>query len=65
MQRAYAASAHAVLSRFGQIDTISELNGDSVHRLENIFVLGTEAHQLFDTLKLWLEKQPGVSYKTN
>jgi hypothetical protein len=65
MRRAYTASAHAVLSRFGQINTIKELNGKSVHRLENILTWSSEVHQWFDGLKIWLERKPDVSHANN
>jgi hypothetical protein len=31
IQKDYAASAHAVLSQFGQINAIEDLNGENVH----------------------------------
>ena len=61
IQTAFAATAFAVLARFGQIDAIEELNGDNMHRLENVLTLNSDAHTLFDTLKLWLERNPAVS----
>ncbi|PPQ93669.1 hypothetical protein CVT25_012728 [Psilocybe cyanescens] len=53
---AYAASAQAVLSQFGQIRFIEELNGENLHRLENILTLDAVLHQQFDNLMIWLEK---------
>ncbi|KAF8889169.1 hypothetical protein CPB84DRAFT_1733076 [Gymnopilus junonius] len=53
---AYAASAHAVLLRFGQLRSIEELNGAGVHRLQNVLTLETGLHEFFDSLEIWLEK---------
>lgn len=61
VQTAYTETAFAVLARFGQIDAIGELNGDNMHRLENVLTLNSDTHTLFDTLKLWLERNPAVS----
>jgi hypothetical protein len=61
IQTAYAATAFAVLARFGQIDALEELNGDNMHRLENVLTLNSDTHTLFDTLKIWLERSPAVS----
>ncbi|KIJ54918.1 hypothetical protein M422DRAFT_153287 [Sphaerobolus stellatus SS14] len=60
IQREYAASAHAVLDRFGQINSIEELNGPAVHRLQNILTLEIGKHMYFDQLNIWLERKPDV-----
>lgn len=52
---------HAILDRFGGINSIQELNGTNIHRLENILTLDTNIHIFFDQLKLWLKKIPDVS----
>ncbi|KAF8968106.1 hypothetical protein BDZ97DRAFT_1800895 [Flammula alnicola] len=52
------ASAHAFLERFGQIDSIEELNGDKIHRLKNVLTLEPTILDCFDTLEIWLEKNP-------
>ncbi|KAA1472924.1 hypothetical protein DENSPDRAFT_839317 [Dentipellis sp. KUC8613] len=57
----YAASVHAILDRFGGINSIDELNGAKVHRLQNILTLGTSIHTSFDELDIWLEKIPDGS----
>lgn len=45
-----------VLSRFGGVDIVNELNGPAkMHRLENVMTLSAEMHTLFDTLRVWLE----------
>ena len=38
-----------------------ELIGSGIHRLENVLTLNSNAHILFDTLKLWLEPVEAVS----
>lgn len=52
---------HAILDRYGGINSIQELNGANIHRLENILTLDTNIHIFFDQLKLWLKKIPDVS----
>ena len=32
-----------------------ELNGNNIHRLENILTLSTELHAYFDDLYIWLK----------
>lgn len=61
IKASYASSALAVLSRFGKIDTVRELNGPGLHRLENVLTLAADIHRLFDKLHIWLERNPGVS----
>ena len=38
-----------------------ELNGSEIHRLENVLTLSLSVHDLFDTLRLWLEPVEAVS----
>ncbi|KAL1943932.1 hypothetical protein VTO73DRAFT_3750 [Trametes versicolor] len=57
-QAAYAASLHAILHRFGGVDSTEELNGAKVHRLENILTLSLDTHTSFDRLQLWLDEIP-------
>ncbi|EIM91014.1 uncharacterized protein STEHIDRAFT_152697 [Stereum hirsutum FP-91666 SS1] len=57
----YAASVHAILDRYGGINSFQELNGANIHRLENILTLDTNIHTSFDQLKLWLKKIPDGS----
>lgn len=57
-----AAGVWAVLSAFGYSSIQSDLEGSKAHRLENIMTLHVDPHNLFDTLRLWLEAIPeGVS----
>ncbi|KAF8199018.1 hypothetical protein BJ912DRAFT_845340 [Pholiota molesta] len=53
---AYAASAQAVLCRFGQLGSIEELHGAGGHRLQNVLTLSSDIHGFFDRLDIWLEK---------
>jgi len=57
----YAASVWAVLDRFGYKKPFHELNGDKIHRLENVFTLSYDVHILFDALQLWLEPVEGAA----
>ena len=38
LQHEYGASAWAVMRRMGAVDVVAELNGDRVHRLENVTI---------------------------
>jgi len=51
----YASGVWAVMERFGSRQTLIELNGSEIHRLENILTLDPSVHTLFDKLQLWLE----------
>ncbi|KAF8895162.1 hypothetical protein BD779DRAFT_1668499 [Infundibulicybe gibba] len=57
-KRHYAASVLAMLSRFGKVD-INELNGASIHRLQNVLTLDSNMHEWFGQLDIWLERRPG------
>ena len=37
------------------VDVIAKLNGDGVHRLENVMTMRSDLHQGFDRLELWFE----------
>jgi hypothetical protein len=43
------------MSRFGGVDVVEELNGENVHRLENVMTMSANLHGLFDTLVIWFE----------
>ena len=49
-----------MLERFGQISPVDELNGDKIHRLENVLTLDPSIHDWFDKLKIWLERKSDV-----
>ncbi|KIL65195.1 hypothetical protein M378DRAFT_24205 [Amanita muscaria Koide BX008] len=49
-------SSKTVLSRFSGRENLSdELNGDRIHRLENVMTLELNIHFFFDNFDLWLE----------
>ena len=52
----------AVMDRFGYTQIPFDLNGNNIHRLENVLTLDIGIHSLFDELKLWFE--PTVSYSS-
>jgi hypothetical protein len=43
------------MMRMGGVLGHEELNGEKIHRLENVMTLRSDLHWLFDTLGLWLE----------
>ena len=49
------------MERFGDMKAFGELNGNWIHRLENVLTLSGEVHHGFDDLKLWLERVESVS----
>ena len=44
------------------LDVPVELQGDNIHRLENILTLSAEYHINFDNLHLWLKPKPVCSH---
>jgi hypothetical protein len=56
-KREFAGGAWALLARFGGApdDILNELNGEGIHRLENMMILAQPVHNRFDRLNLWLE----------
>jgi hypothetical protein len=54
-KRNYAAAVADVLNRFGNVEFKDKLNGEKIHRLENVMTLSTKIHTFFDELNLWLE----------
>ncbi|KAG6369984.1 hypothetical protein JVT61DRAFT_12620 [Boletus reticuloceps] len=61
-KRSEAAEVWAVMQRFGRISPL-ELNGDQVHRLENVITLWDGVHSLFDKLQMWFEPSDNDPYK--
>ncbi|RDB27559.1 hypothetical protein Hypma_003853 [Hypsizygus marmoreus] len=63
----YATSVWAVLDRFGYENLRFDLNGNNIHRLENVLTLSTNVHGKFDTLKVWFEavENKENTYKLN
>jgi len=46
----------AVMRRFGHDQLPDDLNGDNVHRLENVMTMNTIHHGWFDSLGFWFEQ---------
>ncbi|KAI6011743.1 hypothetical protein PISMIDRAFT_96183, partial [Pisolithus microcarpus 441] len=49
----YAATVWAVLDCFGCGNLWQDLNGASIHRLDNVMTMEVTVHQLFDTLQIY------------
>lgn len=47
---ASTASALAALSQLGQIDAVHELNGENMHRLQNVLTLASDVYIFFERL---------------
>lgn len=62
VQHKYAAGVAAALTRSGSMLYADELNGEKVHRLENVMTMEFSLHRRFDQLKLWLEATVCRSY---
>ena len=60
-QKDHAASALTLIKMFGLEHLVESLNGAGVHSLRNIITMGTDIHQSFDHLELWLEPTATVS----
>ena len=50
------------MQRFGGVKVKDELNGNQIHRLENIMTVNSDVHTFFDDLQIWLE--PVVCFLT-
>ena len=48
-----------VLERFGYTGLQEELEGNKIHRLDNIMTLSTDLHLLMDKMSLWFEEVEG------
>ena len=55
-----AANLWTILSMFGYKNILGELNGNQIHRLENVLTLEHNLHDQFDRLNVWFEAT--VSY---
>ncbi|KAL6302408.1 hypothetical protein BKA93DRAFT_736934 [Sparassis latifolia] len=59
--KVYAASAWAVLDRFGKVNVVdNELNGQGIHRLPNVLTMSVDVHIYFDTLQICVLTALGV-----
>ena len=48
-------TAWTVVKWFGGVKVEDELNGNQIHRLENIITMDHNIQMSFDNLQLWLE----------
>jgi hypothetical protein len=48
-----------VLGRFGY-SIATELNGNGIHRLQNVMTMGHDIHALFDSLLVCLEEKVSI-----
>jgi len=60
----YAATAWAVVDRFGGVKVTEELNGANIHRLGNVMTMQVDVHMKFDSLGIWFE-ETGTPNKYN
>jgi len=54
MQQTFAVTAWTIMERFGGVKVKDELNGNRIHRLENIITMNSDIHTHFDDLLIWL-----------
>ncbi len=59
---------YTILQLFGLTHILDEVNGNNIHRVENILTLCLHHHKQFDLLGLWLEatgseKQDTTDYR--
>ncbi|KAH7908369.1 hypothetical protein BJ138DRAFT_1128520 [Hygrophoropsis aurantiaca] len=57
----YAAGVWAVLEHFCRSSMLDRLDGDNIHRLENIITMPQHLHTLFDGLDIWLEEDQNIA----
>lgn len=55
----YSGSVSTLITHYGNIDGLAELDGPQGHRLSNGLTLSADPHALFDDLALWFEEIPG------
>ncbi|KAK0465393.1 uncharacterized protein EV420DRAFT_1637530 [Desarmillaria tabescens] len=55
IKRDCAANAWTIIEHFGFTNVLEELQGEKIHRLENILTLEYDLRDHFDDLTLWLE----------
>ena len=48
------------MDRFGYADITDNVNGDKIHRLDNILTLDPGMHDHFDRLKIWFERTVSI-----
>ncbi|KAI4522327.1 hypothetical protein K523DRAFT_336135 [Schizophyllum commune Tattone D] len=62
-KKAWAASVWGILECFGHGELREELQGSSVHRLENVMSMNQDWHNYFDVLEMWLDHVEGHRYR--
>ncbi|KAJ2922052.1 hypothetical protein H1R20_g15045, partial [Candolleomyces eurysporus] len=62
-KRIYAATAYAIAESFGYTTIQQDLNGEKIHRLENVMTMRSDFHTLFHGLALWLVQVGKDTYK--
>ncbi|RXW13476.1 hypothetical protein EST38_g12380 [Candolleomyces aberdarensis] len=62
-KRIYAATAYTIAESFGYPTIQQDLNGEKIHRLENVMTMSPDIHSLFDGLELWLVQVGKDTYK--
>ncbi|RXW12255.1 hypothetical protein EST38_g13597 [Candolleomyces aberdarensis] len=62
-KRTYAATAYTIAESFGYTTIQQDLNGEKIHRLENVMTMSTDIHRFFDGLKFWLVQVGQDTYK--
>lgn len=55
LPQACPASVWAVMARFGRVNGLTELNGNRIHRLEDIITMDASHHTHSNVLFIWLE----------
>jgi hypothetical protein len=55
LQEKYAGAIWAIINNFRSIDIHTQLDGETIHSLENGFTIDVGLHGLFDDLQLWFE----------
>jgi hypothetical protein len=49
-------SLASILENFGYANVMDDLNGDKIHRLENVLTLASGQRIFFEELDIWLTK---------
>ncbi|KAJ2920985.1 hypothetical protein H1R20_g16109, partial [Candolleomyces eurysporus] len=62
-KRTHAATCCTIAESFGYTTIQQDLNGEKIHRLENVMTMKVDLHRLFDGLELWLVQVGKDTYK--
>ena len=55
LQKKYAGNVWAIINSFRTVDILSQLDGETIHSLENGFTMEMSLHSQFDDLNLWFD----------